>query len=456
MSLRTEVINKITNYLNDANHKLKRLNILLEKIDKLEREINIVKKLYYFGYIKYNEYKHLVKEYEEEKNYYKGLSIDILYQIIANLNEAKSIIGFLEKSEIDEKYKKTLENFNNNIKEIENNVKIIENEKLEISLEEKLKIYEKILESKKKKKEKEKIDIKIPRTRIKREEYYMKLNDTIVNISNKMFLWLSNRILNKYPQLSVRLNIFLSNYGLYILPQDFISVILFSIFMIFLSGIFLFLLFVNLYVFLALIASISFFFIAFYIRVQDEIKKYNSEVERNLPFAVIHLQSLLQSGIPLESCIKIVSDMKEYGSLAKEFKKISRLLDMGVNIVDALEQIKNNTPSKRFYNFLSELILTIRSGRKLDEFFLIAAEQELLNYRSSLQRLNKSLKTFSDLYVGMVLTIPMILISMGVMASTILKGIFGMTLDNFLTIMVLVVIPLINLAILISLSRIET
>ncbi|MEM4959353.1 MAG: hypothetical protein QXX12_05700, partial [Nanopusillaceae archaeon] len=101
------------------------------------------------------------------------------------------------------------------------------------------------------------------------------------------------------------------------------------------------------------------------------------------------------------------------------------------------------------------LLLTLRSGRNVKEFFMIYTENQLLLYRTDLEKLNQTMKNFSDLYVGLVLTVPMLIISVGIMLSAISPTIFGLTISEFLNLLSLVVLPMINLGVMIFISKLE-
>jgi Archaeal flagella assembly protein J len=177
------------------------------------------------------------------------------------------------------------------------------------------------------------------------------------------------------------------------------------------------------------------------------------DINRNLPFAIIHMASLADAGIEIKYIIKIISETEEYGYLSKEFKKIYDKINLGEGLVESLRSVADDTLSKDLKDFLEELILTITSGRKISEFLILYSQQEMIRYNSFLKKINQVMKTFSDLYVGMVLTIPMIIISVGVMLLSILQQTYNVNIQGILEIITYVGLPAINIGFIILFDK---
>jgi Archaeal flagella assembly protein J len=177
------------------------------------------------------------------------------------------------------------------------------------------------------------------------------------------------------------------------------------------------------------------------------------DINRNLPFAIIHMASLADAGIEIKYIIKIISETEEYGYLSKEFKKIYDKINLGEGLVESLRSVGDDTLSKDLKDFLEELMLTITSGRKISEFLILYSQQEMIRYNSFLKKINQVMKTFSDLYVGMVLTIPMIIISVGVMLLSILQQTYNLNIQGILEIITYVGLPAINIGFIILFDK---
>jgi len=126
---------------------------------------------------------------------------------------------------------------------------------------------------------------------------------------------------------------------------------------------------------------------------------------------------------------------------------------LGEGLVESLRSVADDTLSKDLKDFLEELILTITSGRKISEFLILYSQQEMIRYNSFLKKINQVMKTFSDLYVGMVLTIPMIIISVGVMLLSILQQTYNLNIQGILEIITYVGLPAINIGFIILFDK---
>ncbi|MEM4757960.1 MAG: type II secretion system F family protein [Nanopusillaceae archaeon] len=299
------------------------------------------------------------------------------------------------------------------------------------------------------------IDLYKIRKKIKKDLEKIDFYKIFVDISYLIFGKIANYILDKYPIFHYNLRKIIFRGKINLNPSEFLSTIFFS-FVISLS-IFLFL-FIYLYemLFVAILLIFIFLFpIALHLYINYKENLIKREIDTNLPFLSVHILSLLQTGIDIETCFGLVAETDDYGALSSEFKRLADLLNTGISISDAIEHVRDTTPSERFREFLDELLLTLRSGRNVKEFFMIYTENQLLLYRTDLEKLNQTMKNFSDLYVGLVLTVPMLIISVGIMLSAISPTIFGLTISEFLNLLSLVILPIINLGVMIFISKLE-
>lgn len=291
--------------------------------------------------------------------------------------------------------------------------------------------------------------------KLKKEKLKIDLYKIFIEVSDFIFGKISNYILDKNPNIHYNLRKILFKGKINISPSKFLSTILFSLFLI--STIIL-ILFITLFEFSILIIFLIFIIlipILFYIYITYRTVQIRRNIDLNLPFASIHILSMLQTGLDVENCFRLISETENYGYLSLEFKRLADLLNTGISLSDAIEHVRDTTVSERFKEFLDELLLTLRSGRSIKEFFLIYTENQLMLYRTDLEKINQAMKTFSDLYIGLVLTIPMLLISVGIMMSTISSTILGLSISEFLNVLSLIVLPVINIGVIIFISKLE-
>ena len=101
---------------------------------------------------------------------------------------------------------------------------------------------------------------------------------------------------------------------------------------------------------------------------------------------------------------------KEYPTVAKEFTKlINEIHIYGYDLVSALKNTAENSPSKKLADLLNGLATTITSGGDLPEFFDKRASTLLFDYRIEREKEIRASETFMDIYISLVIAAPMIL-----------------------------------------------
>lgn len=137
----------------------------------------------------------------------------------------------------------------------------------------------------------------------------------------------------------------------------------------------------------------------------------SAQIERELPFAVIHMSAISGSGIEPSNIFKIIAESKEYPALSKEMRKIINQMNVyGYDLVGSLNVVAQNTPSQKLSDLLAGLSSTITSGGELSNFFSKRADTLLLDYRLEREKFTKTAETFMDLYITLVIAAPMILL----------------------------------------------
>ncbi|MEM1782488.1 MAG: type II secretion system F family protein [Nanopusillaceae archaeon] len=434
-------LNKLLAEKKELEEKFKFFEISEEYYHSQLREINkrifkLESKIYiYLGKIKYNV--STLIDYIKEDH---SIEENIKKEIFENVKEIVNPI--LEYQVEDQKISSKLFEIEEELSRAENILDINKIEKFKFKKEFKQKTEEKeeIYKVKKKfKKDIEKIEIQ----------------KILLDISDLLFGKISNYLLEKYPDIHYRIRKMLFRGKINVNPSKFLSFIFFIV-SIAISVLIIFLIYAYEMFFLTIIfIFILVFPILLYTYIIYREKEIRKEIDINLPFASVHLLSLLQTGIDIENCFRFISETGDYGFLSLEFKRLADLLNSGISLSDAIEHVRDTTVSERLREFLDELLLTLRSGRNIKEFFIIYTENQLLTYRTDLEKLNQVMKNFSDLYVGLVLTIPMLIISVGIMLSTLSSTIFGLSISEFLKFISIIVLPIINIGVMLFISKLE-
>ncbi len=284
-------------------------------------------------------------------------------------------------------------------------------------------------------KEKEKLEIdpdilrRIKQKEKTRPSQKEKSPNSFVKLSNRFFSPTSQKVLHELFFQSLKRDLIKSN--LMMLPVSYISVIFFTTLVSFLSGIILFtflmifqvslsLPFLSVYSgefltrlltlfwIVPLIPLITFFSLYFYPSLEK--KSVANRIERELPFAVIHMSAISGAMVEPSRIFEILISTGEYKFLEKEFKKLINQINVyGYDLVTALKISASNTASPKLNELFNGLATTISSGGDLQGFFEKRSQTLLFDYRLEREKQTKSAETFMDIYISVVIAAPMML-----------------------------------------------
>ncbi len=151
----------------------------------------------------------------------------------------------------------------------------------------------------------------------------------------------------------------------------------------------------------------TFFIMYFYPSLEKSGIERN--INREIPFATIHMSSIAGSMINPSKIFNIIVETKEYPHIEKEFIKLINEINIyGYDLVTALKNMSFNCPSTKLAELYNGLAATINSGGDLPGFFEERSKSLLFEYRLEREKLTKSSETFMDIYISVVVAAPMI------------------------------------------------
>lgn len=461
-----ENINKLKSYLIEIKELEK---VILKKKESLRR----LEYLYKGNFINREDYERIKEDLLNEINKLETKLYELLGVAYEILDETKKLYIFAKETK---KIKKDIITIKPTIVEnvIQETEKLIdtyigfsptnyEESKYEYKIPGKVifgnryKIIKQLFQKEKKEKKKESLEERKLRLLKKKKEINISdiLTQYIIIISVRLFGKLSDIILSNFPSLYVRINKILRETGYKMLARTFLSIIFFAMFIFIILSILFIIALKNILLLLLLIGGmLAIWYIpSFYL--EHKKKEKEAAIDRNLPFIIVHMASLSNSGLGLKEIIKIIANTEEYGEASIEFRKILDYLDMGLSLSDAIKLVAEETPSQYLREFLEELVLTIQSGQSLRDFLEIAAESAIIHYKSQNEKFVQALKTFSDIYVGMVVTAPIILISVIIVLASLAEKAFGIPIPLLTLIIVYAIVPAINIGMLMFISKLH-
>jgi flagellar protein FlaJ len=201
------------------------------------------------------------------------------------------------------------------------------------------------------------------------------------------------------------------------------------------------------YVMFIPVLAASIVFMVMYIYPSHRSRNVAKSIDNNLPFALIHMDSIASSGIPTEHMFELLGSLREYGEISRQAGLVVRnIKTLGMSSVSAINDVAGRTPSPAFKQVLTGISSTVTKGGNLTGFLREMSEKNLFEYRLRREKYVKTLSTFADIYTAVMIAAPLMMLSVLVMMNIIGGDIMGMTIPGMISLMTYVIVPLMNVA----------
>lgn len=162
----------------------------------------------------------------------------------------------------------------------------------------------------------------------------------------------------------------------------------------------------------ALISALGAFLIMYkYPKMKGDSRKQN--INLNLPFAIIYMAGVAESGVPPQNIFKMLSKAEGFGEIGEEAKYITYLMEKrNYGLMNALSKCASITPSQSFKEFILSLVMTIKFGGDIELFLKTEANRKEMDYRLKAQEYQEKLTMYSTMYTGLFIAAPVMFISM--------------------------------------------
>jgi flagellar protein FlaJ len=143
----------------------------------------------------------------------------------------------------------------------------------------------------------------------------------------------------------------------------------------------------------------------------SKAKERGRKIDRKIHPAMSFVSAMSSADVNVDQIFKELSRQKIYGEVAEEAAWITRDTELlGVDILTALRNGAQRSPSKRFQDFLQGVVTTATSGGQLKPYFLLKSEQyERENKLEQLQRV-ETMGLLAETFVTVVVAFPLFLV----------------------------------------------
>ena len=143
----------------------------------------------------------------------------------------------------------------------------------------------------------------------------------------------------------------------------------------------------------------------------SKAKERSRKIDRKISPAMSFVSAMSSADVNVDQIFKELGRQKIYGEVAEEAAWITRDTELlGVDILTAIRNGAQRSPSKRFQDFLQGVVTTATSGGQLKPYFLLKAEQyERENKLEQLQRV-ETMGLLAETFVTVVVAFPLFLV----------------------------------------------
>jgi len=177
----------------------------------------------------------------------------------------------------------------------------------------------------------------------------------------------------------------------------------------------------------------AFSIIGFYVYPIYRADKLRRELEDELPFTTGYMAILTSAGVSPEKIFYSISNLSAPLTVSIEAKNVVRDVNLfGLDIISALEEASERTPSERFREMLEGFISTIHSGSNSAAYLREKSRQYMKLKRISLRKFSDTLSILSEFYVALLVTGPLLLVIILAVMAMLGGGSLGILTPNLL------------------------
>jgi len=248
--------------------------------------------------------------------------------------------------------------------------------------------------------------------------------------------------------------------------RTYMSIVIFSSLLIFISSFISLVILFN-FVYIPLVMKIVYLFVIPFVSLMMSFvllsyyPNYKAttrrkSIEANLPFALMHMGAIAESGAPPHTIFRLMAEFEEYDELCNEMKKIVRNIDtFGVDPLTAIRKVAEKNPSEGLRQTLLGFVTTTESGGDIRAYLKAVGQQTLFEWRMRRQRFMQQLSAYAEFYTGVLIAAPLFIISLFAVMAMISPTMAGYSIIDLMKLSIYLLIPAVNFGFLMFLRGVE-
>lgn len=196
------------------------------------------------------------------------------------------------------------------------------------------------------------------------------------------------------------------------------------------------------------------FFIGYYYPSLKS-KSIETQINRNLPFAVFYMATSASSGIMPTEIFRLLAS--KGGMIGEEAGKIyNNVNSLGMGLNDSIARVAERTPSSQFADLLYGMSSTITTGGDLGKYLSGKAKSFMNLYRRALSDYSKMISFYTEIYITLMIVGSLFFIVLLAVMSPVGNSSMGRTSTLMLqTFIVFFFIPLVSMGFIVLLKAIS-
>ena len=177
---------------------------------------------------------------------------------------------------------------------------------------------------------------------------------------------------------------------------------------------------------LSVLAGVVGFFVVRYVflrRPYSIAASRRREIETTLPHTIFFMYALSYGGMGIESVFRRTADAEnQYGEVSKEFQGMVNDIEyFGTDLITAIRNTRNRTPSPGLESFLDDILTVIDSGGDVTTFLDRESEKYIERANDEQESFLETLSLISEIYLAVLVAGPLFVL-VGLLVVAILGG----------------------------------
>ncbi|WP_148688856.1 type II secretion system F family protein [Methanopyrus sp. SNP6] len=152
------------------------------------------------------------------------------------------------------------------------------------------------------------------------------------------------------------------------------------------------------------------------------IRRRESEIARQLPYAIRQMATEVSAGLSLIESMKSISE-SDYGALSEEFERVVREINSGTPINVALQRMANRWDVDGLKTMVRFIVQAMESGANIAKTLMTLADEIAHELRQRYREYGHKLQALSFPYIMLTLVIPT-LVTVAMLLAANLSGAF--------------------------------